>query len=626
MTSQPAAHLIPILALVKGRDFPGALAAAELAMADHPDDPALPELAALSALQGGDQARAVPLLERQLVLAPNNRAARFNLATALAGLGRHDQALALATAYSGQPKLARLAGYLLQQAGRHGGAIEAYRAALSEFPDDWGSWNNLGNCLSADGQTDAAIAAFEQAINQSPTGGTPEVFLNLLRALGLTENQEQRLHTAEEANRRFPDHPEIPFELGVAQLAAGHLEAAEATLKRAALAEDKFGKAAMELGMFYETANRLDELDAHVTECERRGTSPELAFLKAWSLRRRDRFEEAAVFAAQIPATINPARTAQLRAEIADRLGNYDEAFAQYCLMNEASLAADPATPGLTYRQIIVAQTEEMRLPPAMPNRPRTADGAQDPVFIVGSPRSGTTLLDTLLRALPELQIIEEMPMLAMVEGEFGDIATTSDFAMIDAARTRYFTLAEQMEGPAAGRRIVDKMPLHLTHMPIIQRLFPEAAIVLVERHPCDAVLSCFMANLSLNHAMRSYATLDEAARTYDAVFANWKRANELLPLDVHRVRYERMVTDLEAEMRPLLDFLKLQWRDEVLDNQASAARREMVRTASYAQVGQPLYTRAVARWERYRNQMAPVLPIIEPWIERLDYSEPTKA
>ena len=117
-------------------------------------------------------------------------------------------------------------------------------------------------------------------------------------------------------------------------------------------------------------------------------------------------------------------------------------------------------------------------------------------------------------------------------------------------------------------------------------------------------------------------ADLEEAARTYDAVFVNYRRARELLPLSVHEVRYERMIADLAGEMRPLLAFLGLEWRDEVLDNQASAARRGTVRTASYAQIGQPLYQRAVGRWERYRAHLEPVLPILDPWIERLGYKD----
>jgi hypothetical protein len=212
------------------------------------------------------------------------------------------------------------------------------------------------------------------------------------------------------------------------------------------------------------------------------------------------------------------------------------------------------------------------------------------------------------------------MPMLAEVENEFPDLANQTDAGVLDAARQRYFWLATKMGGEAGGRRIVDKMPLLLTHMPIISRLFPDAAIILVERHPCDVVLSCYMANFTLNRAMRSYTNLEEAARTYDAIFENWHKARNLLPLDVHHVRYERMVADLEGEMRPLISFLGLPWRDEVLDNQASAARRGLVRTASYSQIGQPLYTRSAGRWERYRRYLEPVIPILTPWVEKMGY------
>jgi hypothetical protein len=130
------------------------------------------------------------------------------------------------------------------------------------------------------------------------------------------------------------------------------------------------------------------------------------------------------------------------------------------------------------------------------------------------------------------------------------------------------------------------------------------------------------MANFAPNFAMQSFTDLIEAARTYDAIFTNFERACALTPLKIHRVRYERMTADLEAEMRPLLAFLGLPWRDEVLDNQASAARRGAVRTASYAQIGQPLYQRAVGRWRSYQKELAPVMPILQPWIERLGYGD----
>ena len=617
----PLDHLRAGAAAVQRGDFAGALSGLQTGLAAAPGDPALLGLAALAALRLGQQELAAEYLRRQLAAAPDDRAARYNLATTLAGLGLTEEAGQLAAKFGGHAKLARLAGYLAQQTGRPNAAIAGYREAVRLAGDDWESWNNLGNCCTEVGDTAAAIDAFENAINTAPAPGLPELFLNLSQALAAPENREKRLRTAEEAWRRFPDHHAVAIEHALALAAAGQLDRAEAALRAAAATESTFGEARLELGLLLENANRLDELDVHIAECQALGSSDELQFLKAWSLRRRDRFAEAAELAARIPDTISPIRTAQLRAEIADRLGQSDEAFRQWTAMNEASRAAHQPQPGPSYRELTAAATQAMQsaLPPVAPG----PGSPSDPLFIVGSPRSGTTLLDTLLTALPELQVFEEQPMLVQVETEFPDLARDPDPARVEAARRRYFELAEAIEGPAAGRRVVDKMPLHLTHMPVIQRLFPAASIVLVERHPADAVLSCFMANFMGNHAMRSFTRLDEAALTYDAVFANWTRANELLPLTVHKVRYERMVADLEAEMRTLLAFLGLEWRDAVLDNQASAAARGAVRTASYAQVGQPLYARAVSRWLRYRQQLEPVLPVLEPWIKRMEYPDP---
>jgi tetratricopeptide (TPR) repeat protein len=603
---------------LRRRDFAAAHAISSTALANAPAEPALLGITALALLQMDRRDEAIPLLRRQIAVAPQDKAARFNLATVLTATGAGEEARALVMDHGGHPGLARLAGYFHQQDGAVPLAAAAYRAAIDAAPQDWESWNNLGNALSELGDGAGAIAAFENAINRVPPPGLPELFLNLSQSLSAVTERDKRLHCAEEAARRFPDHQGVRIELGLAQAAAGHRDLAEQTLRAAVAAEDHFGEARLELGLLLENENRLDDLDAHIAACEALDPRPELAFLKAWSLRRRDRFAEAEIEARRIPDTINPIRTAQVRAEVAERLGQTDEAFHQFTLMNAASRIAHPLVPGPIYRETIEAQTAAMAAPlalvPAAPGAP------QDPVFIVGSPRSGTTLLDTLLTALLQLQVFEEQPTLNTVEHEFPGLAAETDPARVAAARRMYFEVAASLQGAAEGRRVVDKMPLHMTHMPVIQRLFPDAAIVLVERHPADAVLSCFMANFSPNSAMQSYTDMTEAARTYAAIFENFSRARELLPLRVHEVRYERMIADLEGEMRPLLGFLGLEWRDEVLDNQASAARRATVRTASYAQIGEPLYQRAVGRWERYAHHLEPVMPMLQPWITRLGY------
>ncbi|MFN3515826.1 MAG: sulfotransferase [Novosphingobium sp.] len=620
MTDPQTAIAGAALAL-RERRFADAVATAEQGLVDAPQDPALLGLAALALLQQGRREEALPFLRRQVAAAPEDMAARFNLATVLTATGREDEARPLAFAHGGHPGLARIAGYFHQQDGQPGLAAEAYRTGLERAPQDWESWNNLGNCLIALGDAEGAIAAFENAINRSPYPSLPEIFLNLAGALGTVQNREARLRNAEEAVRRFPDHPSVRIEHGLALIGAGRNDAAIAVLQAAAADEAGFGEAHLELGLLYEHANRLDDLEALIAAAGPRGSCVERDFLEAWSLRRRNRFAEARILADRIPDTINPVRTAQLRGEIADRLDEPDEAFRQFTLMNRASAAATQPS-ARSYRSLVEGQTATMTAPPGPP---LPHDGTA-PVFVVGFPRSGTTLLDTLLDNLPELQVFEEQPMLAQIDAEFPGLAASTDAALIARARSRYLALAEQLEGPAQGRRIVDKHPLHMARLPLIDRLFPAAHVVMVERHPADVVLSCYMANFLLNTAMRSFTDLEEAARTYDAVFANYSHARELLPLRVHEVRYERMIADLESEMRPLLAFLGLEWRDAVLDNQAGAARRGTVRTASYAQIGQPIYQRAVGRWQRYRRHLEPVLPILQPWIDRLGYAEPAPA
>lgn len=615
MTPDP--RLLPALHAMRAGDMRGALDAAERALAEQPESlPAL-GIAALAALRLGERARAEGWLRRQIALAPDDKAARSNLATLLAETGRETEALVLARDHGGTHRLARLAGYLHQQAGALAEAASSYAAALAARPEDAETWNNLGNVRAALGDPMGAAVAFDTAIARGLSH--PSAFLALCRALRGFERRHDRLAAAREGYARFPGERELALEYALALAADGQFDPAEAELRRLVAEETAFGPAHVELGLLLENLNRLDELDAHVEAARSQGwDGGELAFLRAWSLRRRDRFEEAALEAERIAPSVSPIRAAQLRAEVADRLGKADEAFAWFEAMNQAAAAEFPPPAKPSFRADVIAAS-------ALPFPPRTDNGtgageARDPVFIVGFPRSGTTLLDTLMMAMPQLTVLEEQPMLALARSRFPDLATTIDPMRRDAARQLYREQAGQC-GAVADRWLVDKNPLHMAHMREIHALFPDAAIVLVERHPCDVVLSCFMANFVLNHAMRSFTSIEEAAATYDAVFTAWEQACAALPLKVHRVRYERMVTDLAGEMRPLLEFLDLPWRDEVLDNRGLAQTRGHVRTASYAQIGQPIYDRARERWRRYRPHLEPVLPVLAPWVERLGYS-----
>ena len=616
MNAAPPASLAPAIELLRRGARAGARAAIEAALTAQPDAPDLLAFAGLLAAQSGDPGGAIPYFRRALAASPDDIATRINLATALVATGALEEAGALC-AGAADPRLQRLGAYVDQASGRLGEAAAAYQAVLARLPDDFESWNNLGNVRAALGDADGAAAAFERAIMLRP--GIVEMVLNLSDALAAGERHEERAAVMREAARISPENPAVQTELGLALSSVRDFDGAERAYREAIRRDPETIAAWLELGLLLENLNRVDDLVALAGAAQ----GPELAFIKAWALRRQGKFAEALPLAEATPETINPVRRSQLLAELYDRLGEPERAFAAFTAMNRAALAARPAPAGPSYRARVAATAAAMtpeRV--AAWSRVETPGAPPAPIFIAGFPRSGTTLLDTLLMNVGDFHVLEELPLVHEVETRLAADADLGRMTSAEAQALRacYFERLAHHAPPPPGHKVVDKHPLHMARMPLIHRLFPDARVILVERHPCDAVLSCFMANFQLNHAMRSFTDLKEAARTYDAVFDAWSRAEALLPLSVHRVRYERMVADLEGEMRALLDFLGRPWDPRVLDNRAAAAGRGHVRTASYAQVTEPIYRRAAGRWERYRDQLAPVLPILAPWADKMGY------
>jgi tetratricopeptide (TPR) repeat protein len=615
----PAPQLMAAMQELRASNHAAALAMAEAELGRAQDRLPYLAIASLAALRLGQPERAIGHLRDLLALKPDDEASRINLANALVETRQYDAALEIC-AGAANPAFDRIEGYIHQQTGQQGKAIAAYERAVSANSNDLASWNNLGNLRHAAGDVDGAILAYQHAITLAPR--EVDIYLNLAEVLRHADRKEQHLKVVTDAQAVAPDNARMLLELGQAQAAMDDLDAAIATFRRAIALNPEFSDAHIQLGMVFETLNRIDDLAELIASVDIEHAPPEAAFLRAWLARREGRFDEAAELACQIPETVHPMRRFHLIGGIADRRDDAEGAFAAFTRMNEEALASVPPLAGPSYRETVLAETA--RWPDTWrsewPER-AVAGEARDPVFLVGFPRSGTTLLDTMLMGLPELSVLEERPMMARTRKL---IAADEDLAALSAERiaelrAAYFAAAREF-GWQEGRWLVDKHPLNMDRIPLIHRLFPKAKIILAERHPYDVVLSCFMANFQLNLAMRSFTTLDEAARTYDAVFAAWERATALLPVDHHAVRYERLVSDTEAELRPLVGWLGLEWDDALLDHTGTAKDRGRVRTASYSQIGEKLYTRARYRWRRYADALAPVVPILRPWAEKMGY------
>jgi hypothetical protein len=218
--------------------------------------------------------------------------------------------------------------------------------------------------------------------------------------------------------------------------------------------------------------------------------------------------------------------------------------------------------------------------------------------------------------------VLEERPVLdAAAQGLGGiDRLAALDRAAIETLRARYFAALDATAPDAQGRLVIDKLPLGIVDTALVHRIFPDARFIFAERHPCDVVLSGFMACFDPRGGMANFLDLHDTAALYDAVMTYWRRCGETFPLNVHNIRYERVIEDAEKELRPLAAFLGLDWDERLLDHRRSASERRHIATPSYAQVAEPLYTRARGRWHHYREEMEPVLPILAPWAKLMGY------
>jgi tetratricopeptide (TPR) repeat protein len=619
LRSASSSILAEAIRLRQANDPRGALALAEAHCDDHEHGAAFLTIAGMAALELGEAGRALGHLERLVALRPDDLDARADYAKALLGSGHDDAALAQAEG-SPHPALARLEAWIRQNRGEDRAAVAAYARALSREPADAMSWNNLANIHAKVGNTERAIAAFENAITHAP--GEPLIYLNLADVLRTADRGSARLKVARDAAAIAPDNRAVQTELAMALAHVEELDEAISVLEAAVARWPEFGESHLELGRLYEATNRTDALAAFLAKLDPAACPPEVAFLQAWLAQREGRFEDAMRHAQAIPATIHPMRREALIGNIAERLGDSAAAFAAFERMNVAALADAPPRKGPSYRESIEAELARWSAqwaagwtPPLAPDPAR-----RDPIFLVGFPRSGTTLLDTMLMGLPELSVLEERPMLAELLTELGeeDLPGLSHERMTQL-RDGYFASAVR-NGWQEGCWLVDKHPLNMARVPAIHRLFPNARFILAERHPADVVLSCYMANFRLNFAMRSFTDLTEAALTYDTVFRAWHRARDLFGIAAHAVRYERLIADPRGELKPLVDWLDLEWNDQLLKHEDTARTRGRVRTASYAQIGEKLYTRASGRWRRYADQLSQVQPILDPWVRLMDY------
>jgi len=639
-----------------------AVAIGEHALANGGDSAALNAMLGTFNCQLGNLDAGIQHLRAARAERPADPVVAANLATALAQQGDHTGALAMLPEEVAKTDptmgLMRLRAYLAQESQQFSIAIPAYEEVVAKVPTDWESWNNLGNSRRLAGDSEGSVAALEKAAELNPV--SPPVRLNFSMALAaagrvdeaidqlrkmadefasdtrsLSElhavlkelgREDEALEAIEMASRRAPGDVDLVLAVASQQLALLKTGAAEESYRRVVEIEPGNSLGNLGLAVVFELTNRVDELSSLVQEADARGVGEDvLNFIRAFDHRRGKRFAEGLAALEKVPGELESARRYHLLGQLEEGAGHYDAAFAAFDCMNEVQ-RSDPTRPeerAGNYRTFVHNQMQIVSREWMEGWREETEPyEGMSPAFLIGFPRSGTTLLDTMLMGHEGIEVLEEEPTLMRAAKllPFEDLPKATD-EQIRAARDEYFRVAAEHVPLAAGKLLVDKNPLSLNALPVIRRLFPDARIILALRHPCDVVLSCYVTNFKLNDAMSNFLRMDTTAELYDLSFRAFEKSRELIDLPIHTVVYENVVENRERELRSLLDFLSLDWSDDVLDHESTARNRGRIKTASYSQVAQPIYDRSAGRWRNYREQLEPVLPLLEPWVAKFGYT-----
>lgn len=252
-------------------------------------------------------------------------------------------------------------------------------------------------------------------------------------------------------------------------------------------------------------------------------------------------------------------------------------------------------------------------------------EGAAGHVFLVGFPRSGTTLLEQILASHPLIVSMDEKEALAdsvqalMRSPASLDALRDASEAELDEQRARYWARVRGLGLEPRGKIFVDKLALNTIKLPLIARLFPQAKVLLALRDPRDVVWGCFRQRFQMNAAMLEFTSLEGTARLYDGCMKLLSTYRAVLPLSVHTIRNEDLVADFDAQAMQICDFIGAPW-DSALRSFAERGRTRAISTPSSVQVARGLYASG-GQWKRYERQLQPILPIVQPWVERFGYA-----
>jgi len=519
-----------------------------------------------------------------------------------------DQAKALAQLQRSPRDIARWQAaqqHLL--AGRPGPALGAYQELARRYPSLPQLWFELGNAAS--GELDFALAnqAYRRALDLAPGNAA---------LLGMIGQQYQGLRQLDDAR--------ICYEAAVA-------------------ADPESVDARINLAVWFEKARRLDEAWQCVEACLARHPRDDQArYFRALLLHRSKRHAEAeealrALIRDEPKYPYVQYAAPRLLGVVLDELGNYREAMEWLCRAKaQVRTITDTRVLERAYdegdrrrRKLLGAITSEVvhrwrQEPPA-------SREAYQIAFLGGHPRSGTTLLEQILDAHPAIMAFDEPPAFGqevttrLTPGDPtdpGDLETLNALTPQRRAEMRRCYLKSLLrEAPTIceAKLLLDKNPSLTMSLHVWLRVFPELKVIIALRDPRDVVLSCFFLNIMLNATNVNFLSLERTVKHYIDLMDVWLRFRECGGFDWREVRYEDVVENLEQHGRGVTEFLGLHWAPEQARYYESS-RQKFLYAPTYHDVTQPIYRRAVGRWQRYAEALEPLQAKLAPYCRAFGY------
>ncbi|RTL93155.1 MAG: sulfotransferase family protein [Hyphomicrobiales bacterium] len=537
---------------------------------------------ALQLHQAGRRQEAEGLYRQVLAQQPNHAAALHFLGLLLHQTGRSEEGLDLieksVTLQPGNADFLNNMGTVMRDLGRIAAAIDFFRGAVDIRPDQLAARDNLGSSLKQLGQLDAAEEIYRGTVGRNP--------FHVRARIGLAETMQEagRLDEAialfREALSIRPKDAELLYGLGVAMMEKGKLEEAADLARQAVAVAPSMARAWLLLTQVKRQTERDKELS---------GMEAEHAKAPQGSLARM-----------QLSFGLG---------KVNDDLKDYGRAFDYFAEGNAIRRQAIDYDPVRTRGEF---EAMKAVFDKAFFDKHKPSDISDDtPIFVVGMPRSGTTLVEQIIASHPqvygagELNILKtavgkQFPM-SMPGGFPAGIADMPDKAFAEAGQAYLDMLHSRYPG---YRHVTDKMPGNFLLVGFLHMMLPKAKIVHCARDAAATCLSIFKVHFRGDSHRYGYdlGELADFHNLYTDIMAHW---HKVLPGVVHDVRYEDFVADQEGQTRALMTYLGLTWDDKVLSFHETD---RPVRTASAAQVRQPMYQGSVDLWKRYGDRLKPLL------------------